>query len=362
MWNTEIYVQHVAIEGLATARGIQGSMADACIELLKHEGIHPVMKWVDDFVFFRSPILIGGSTSNPPSYTYNLQSIQSFTSPLGIPWHPLSRKGQDFKDHFTYVGFQWDISARTVSISEEKKARVAVKLAEFLKRTPCKVKRHEVASLHGSLQHLTFVYRAGRHCLPAISLFLSKFLNDFVSHHVPHAVFTQLSWWKDALSKPPMHRSLTPLPLVDLDIWTNASSSWGIGIYIKSHWAAWRLAANWAQSGRDIRWAEAIALELVVLWLAETGQHDVVIKVHCDNSNVINAFWKGRSRNEPRNACIHRILVILATSNLALYPVYVPSSENKADSLSRGVLGDPMLRIPSPFPLPSALSPFLFQV
>ena len=52
MWNDHIYVQHVAIEGLATARGIQGSIADACVALLKSAGIHPVVKWVDDFVFF----------------------------------------------------------------------------------------------------------------------------------------------------------------------------------------------------------------------------------------------------------------------------------------------------------------------
>ena len=149
MWNTKIYMQHVAIEGLATARGIQGSVADVCIELLKHEGIHPVMKWVNDFVFFRSTILVGESTSNPPSYAYNLQSIQNFTSPLGIPWHPLSQKGQDFKDHLTYVGFQWDISAHTVSVLEEKKARVSAKLAEFLKCTPRKVKWCKVTSLHG---------------------------------------------------------------------------------------------------------------------------------------------------------------------------------------------------------------------
>ena len=86
MWDTKIYVQHVAIEGLATAGGIQRSVADACIELLKHEGIHPVMKWVDNFVFFRSPTI---PTSDPPTFAYDLHSIQSFTSPLGIPWHPI---------------------------------------------------------------------------------------------------------------------------------------------------------------------------------------------------------------------------------------------------------------------------------
>ena len=35
MRDAKIYEQHVAIEGLTTAGGIQGSVADACIKLLK---------------------------------------------------------------------------------------------------------------------------------------------------------------------------------------------------------------------------------------------------------------------------------------------------------------------------------------
>ena len=55
MWDDHIFIQNVAIEGLATAGGIQGTITDACVELLKCTGIHPVVKWVDDFVFFHSP-------------------------------------------------------------------------------------------------------------------------------------------------------------------------------------------------------------------------------------------------------------------------------------------------------------------
>ena len=44
MWNNHIFVQHVTVEGLATAGSIQGTIADACVELLKWAGIHPVVK------------------------------------------------------------------------------------------------------------------------------------------------------------------------------------------------------------------------------------------------------------------------------------------------------------------------------
>ena len=171
-----------------------------------------------------------------------------------------------------------------------------IQLTTFLINAPRKFKWGETASLHGSLQHLTFVYRHGRHSLPALSNFLAKFRNNFVSHHVPHAVVTQLSWWHETLTMPPACRSLLPLPLHDPDIWIDAASSWGIGLYVGGLWAAWELAPNWASSGRDIGWAEAIALEIAVLWLAKSFFHDACIKVNCDNTNVINAFGKGRSQ------------------------------------------------------------------
>jgi len=52
MWQGKIYVQHVVIEGLTTASGIQGSIADACVIILKHNGVGPTVKWVNNFIFF----------------------------------------------------------------------------------------------------------------------------------------------------------------------------------------------------------------------------------------------------------------------------------------------------------------------
>jgi len=43
-WKGGIYVQHVTIEGLATASGIQGSVADTTVTLLKFHGIDPCIK------------------------------------------------------------------------------------------------------------------------------------------------------------------------------------------------------------------------------------------------------------------------------------------------------------------------------
>ena len=35
-WRNKVYIQHVAIEGLATASGIQGTIADACLRIFSN--------------------------------------------------------------------------------------------------------------------------------------------------------------------------------------------------------------------------------------------------------------------------------------------------------------------------------------
>jgi len=76
-WNGSIYVGHVAVEGLATAGGIQGCPADALLDILHHHGIERVFKWVDDVVIFRTPHLSNNLPLNA-SFSYS-SSRRSFT-------------------------------------------------------------------------------------------------------------------------------------------------------------------------------------------------------------------------------------------------------------------------------------------
>jgi len=90
-WKGGVYVQHIAVEGLATAGGIQGTIVDATVALLKFHNIHPTIKWMDNFIFFWCPsehVL----APLPPVFQYDLSTILSITEPLGIPWHPISKR------------------------------------------------------------------------------------------------------------------------------------------------------------------------------------------------------------------------------------------------------------------------------
>jgi len=103
-----IYIQHDTIEGLATAGGIQGAMADTMVALLKFHKVKPTIKWVDNFVFFRSPQFHSSNSSCMPSFNFNLSTILGLTKPLGFPWHPILKKGHDFQSFFSYVSFKWN--------------------------------------------------------------------------------------------------------------------------------------------------------------------------------------------------------------------------------------------------------------
>jgi len=128
-WKDLIYVQHIAIEVLATAGGIQGNVADTTIAILKVHDIKLIIKWVDNFIFFRYP-LFALSNSTRPSYKFKLQDIPNATSPLGIPWHPISCKGHDFRT--SYIGFKWDLSLHSVSLSSEKHLCLLAKVSAIL--------------------------------------------------------------------------------------------------------------------------------------------------------------------------------------------------------------------------------------
>jgi len=120
--------------------------------------------------------------------------------------------------------------------------------------------------------------------------------------------------------------------------------------------------SQWLVAGRDIGWAEAVAIEIAVMWLTTSRLHDSSIKINCNNTSVINSFWKGRSHNLERNQSL-----ICITSNLMVFKLninlcYLPSAQNKDDSLSRSATGSDGLRLVPHVPIPEPLCPLLDAV
>ena len=138
--------------------------------------------------------------------------------------------------------------------------------------------------------------------------------------------------------------------------------SWGIGLVVGNQWATWCLWEGWKHGDRDIGWAESVALELAILWLVQCEFTDCEVTVKGDNTGVIGAFNKGWLHNASCNAAIHRMASSLVPFNMTILPLYVSSSVNRADPVSRGTLGPQSICLSCSFELPLELSDFLTYV
>ena len=139
------------------------------------------------------------------------------------------------------------------------------------------------------------------------------------------------------------------------------ASEWGIGLVVGKSWAAWKLCRGWRAGGRDMGWAETLAVELIVLWIVHDSHlgHDIIVKIRSINLGVISAGRQGRSRNPPCNESICRVSTCLISTNTIQY---VKSAENRADPISRGKLGPLDARLDISFELPSELNQFIVIV
>src|SRR5882724_3529006 len=114
-------MHHVFPFGLAMAPGVQGCIADATVDVLEACKITPMFKWVYDFNIMCKPC--GSAMHDDGSivyfYAYELSDVVRCTDKLSIPWHLIEKKGHNFAFLVTYVGFDWDLHARTMSLPEQ---------------------------------------------------------------------------------------------------------------------------------------------------------------------------------------------------------------------------------------------------
>jgi len=276
MWHDNIYLDHCTMEGLSSSVYIQGILVDTLVSILKHHGVNKVLKWVNDFCLFRipTPHAPAGIATSSQHYSIDISSIFVITDPLGVPCHPINVKGQDFSPIVSYFVFFCGIYRNVQSLLMKKCLEYLDKIKMFQSLVKSTVSCKDEMSIHRMLQHITYVYRQGQCSLPPFLAFIAKFPNDFTHHHVPKSVLESLAWWNAILQNPYNSHSLLPHAAVNLNIWVDASTSWGIGVILGQHWAARQLICGWRSNGCNIGWEESIKLELAILWLIQDGYVD----------------------------------------------------------------------------------------
>ncbi|RDB24632.1 hypothetical protein Hypma_008188 [Hypsizygus marmoreus] len=343
--------------GISPAPGIFGLVADAIVFIYLNKGIDALIKWVDDFIFFR--YRRGFKSDGSPVFAYDESLIWSIADDLGWPWAP--DKFVPFSTSFTYIGFNWSIEEKTVSLPDHKHAKYLAKLE--LWNLGAYVNLRSTESLIGTLNHVTLVIPNGCSHLPELYKFRAAFPVDappWCQHRVTPSVFAAIAWWRETLSTSwcSLHIVRPPEPL-SIPIFVDASTSWGIGFYMNGKWLAWKLRPGWKSDDRDIGWAEMVAVDLALHAIIASGLRDCHLVINSDNTGVVGALSTGRSRNSQQNAILRRIVENFQAHGIWLTLNWIPTTHNIADAPSRGLFPPKKLLFPYPPAIPTYLKPLI---
>lgn len=138
LWQGKVYVDRAVCFGLASSAGVFGRVADMLVAICKAAGFCLIVKWVDDFMVFALP-----------TDTWTEDDFVAVTSQLGVPWAQAKTRPLAFVQR--YIGFDWDLRARSVSLPEEKRAAILRILGDWL------VEDAKV-SVHDSCKHVRRAY------------------------------------------------------------------------------------------------------------------------------------------------------------------------------------------------------------
>ncbi|KAE8262204.1 hypothetical protein A4X03_0g2633 [Tilletia caries] len=407
-WDGNFYVDKALAFGISSSAGAWGVVGDALADVLRAHGVGPVLKWVDDFLFFRvprqhlpqlnharlqlyakvQPTRRGGSIywtdgehqlcedfrrplrdlEGPADWAYSFADVDRVCAPLGVPWS--EEKEQQFGPSFTYYGVEFSIPDRIISLPDRKRAGLVDKIRSW--RASPSHTREEAESLLGKLQFATHVVPNGRQYLTGLVNFLRMHARSsdrraparrsFASATLrpPSRVRRDLEWWSEELARSPVARSFSnDLCLHDPGLYTDACGS-GAGVVLAGCVAAYSLDSSWREGGRDIMWAEAVGAELGLHHLVASGTPDGPVRVYVDNTAVEAGFRNGRVQNEAANECLERVFHFASLHNIVVRPAHVTSQDNPADGPSRGAPSD--LPALPPITIPAELQSLVHRI
>jgi len=150
--------------------------------------------------------------------------------------------------------------------------------------------RKDCYAVQGALLRCTYAIPTGRLYMRSLHELATSFAAKAVrnpskeqpSVQLSHTALLDIQWWREWLSSPspsaPGSEGVSAgnfftdncQPRIFVD-----ASSWGIGLIVNDHWFAWQFAQGWDTDGRDIHWAEMVAIELALRYIASSQQFEV---------------------------------------------------------------------------------------
>lgn len=325
-------------------------------------------RFVEDFEFPVRIIPNPGSSTLSNEWAWDISALDAFTTgELGIQWAP--EKDLPPSHENTYHGVRWNTQLRTAELPNETRLRYLEGAAQWQSSRTHTL--HEAQTITGRLQHLSFLIPNGRAYLSTFYAFIHLYHavgHDRNLRKNPEKPLTparrnqaEIAWWIAQLQQPRIVRHLPrPTRIIDIQAYSDASSTIGIGIYINHEWRAWQLREGWdtRDPHRDIQWGEAVGVDLLARYIftrVETGSH---VRLWCDSQPVVGAWRKGYSRNTAVNDIIKELQTYLDDVGGHIYLRYVESAANYADAPSRFDFTKlDYSRMLPPIPLPDHYAP-----
>lgn len=345
--------------GAGPAPGIWGRIADAMVAILLAHGVEALIKWVDDFIFFRYPK--GKAEDGSTIFSYDESLIWNVAKELGWPWSP--SKFVPFATSFTYIGFLWSLANKTVELPEEKKMKYGKKLVPWAESPKMSLEAAE--SIIGTLNHVCMVVPQGRSRMTQFYRFRATFketTSRFIQHKVTAELRLDVEWWRTELRKEFVGiECVQPKEPLSLSLMVDASTGWGMGFVLDGKWLAWEFKENWKTDGREIGWGEMVVIELALRTLMAAGYRDCHIRLRSDNQGVVGALKAGYSKGSKQNAILRHIVSLMQSSKIWLSVDWVSTKDNVADAPSRGEFGPKKDIYGHPPSIPSHLKAYVHE-
>jgi hypothetical protein len=162
--------------------------------------------------------------------------IYTYDHDIGLPWKHI--KTRPFNPVFTYMGFEWLLPNRSVSIPNAKKAKYLDWLAAWVPGARLGVRNAE--QLLRTLVHCTLAVPDGRAHIVAIIKFAASFgsaHSRFARWEPSGRVLQDVVFWQTQLKKPFCGSILrAPPPALPTEFLVDALTGWGVGVVFDGTW------------------------------------------------------------------------------------------------------------------------------
>ena len=351
-WKGRQYVDCTLPFGLRSAPTMFSAVADAVEWIVRAQGVPEIFHYLDDFIIIGPP---AGDACERHLHTF-LQTCES----LGVI--VASRKTEGPSTCLTVLGIEIDTNALELRLPVEKLEQLANLLGQWRGRRSGS--RVGLESLAGLLQHACKVVRPGRTFTRRIYNLLAQ-----THHFQPHftirlsaACRADIEWWctflrtwnGTAMLRP--HRLSNP----DLELWSDASGSWGCGAYWQGLW----FQVRW--EGLTIACESISAKELFPIVVAALvwGREwrGLTVQANCDNSAVVDIVNHQTAKDDLLCHLMRCLFFACAHFDVTVVAKHTPGICNgAADALSRNNLSHFSAQVPHHSSIPTFIPPDIPQ-